>query len=74
MFAATWGIAVDGPVVAEPFPMTRNYTPRRSHAEVVRRTRLAGITTLGFTMFHFEGEWPVEVLHSRNSMSAFLSL
>jgi hypothetical protein len=63
-----------GPLVAELFPMTRNYTPSRPPVAAVRRVRPAGITSLGFTMFHFEGEWPVVVLSSRAAMSAFFWL
>lgn len=74
MFVASWGMNPPGPVVAEPNPMTRNLTPTRPRAEVPRRTRAAGITSLGFTMFHFEGEWPVIVMRPRNAMSAFLAL
>ncbi|HEY4177885.1 MAG TPA: hypothetical protein VGM90_13655 [Kofleriaceae bacterium] len=54
--------------------MTRNYTPSRPPVAAVRRVRPAGITSLGFTMFHFEGEWPVVVLSSRAAMSAFFWL
>ncbi|CAN5740421.1 hypothetical protein BH11MYX2_BH11MYX2_18550 [soil metagenome] len=54
--------------------MTRNFTPSRPPAAVVRRVRPAGITSLGFTIYHFEGEWPVVVLSSRNAMSAFFYL
>jgi hypothetical protein len=55
--------------------MTRNYLPRRRRLlAVVRRPRDPSITSLGFTMFHFEGPWPVEVIGSRNAMAAFMSL
>jgi len=54
--------------------MTRNYTPRRSRPATVRRPRDPSITSLGFTMFHFEGEWPVVVISSRNAMSALMTL
>ncbi|HEY4058937.1 MAG TPA: hypothetical protein VGM39_20120 [Kofleriaceae bacterium] len=74
VFTTTWGMRAGGPVVAESFAMTRNLTAQRPRASVVRRARPAGITSLGFTMFHFEGEWPVVVLSSRNAMSAFFSL
>jgi hypothetical protein len=63
----------DGPVVADLFPMTRSVS-RRDRPSPIRRSRNPAITSLGFTMFTFEGDWPVVVIASRNAMSALRSL
>jgi hypothetical protein len=70
----TCGMPGGGTPVAGPFTMTHSYTPRQRRLAAVRRPRDPSITSLGFTMFRFEGPWPVEVIRSRNAMAALRSL